>query len=76
MILDIKESQELCDWLLQRGLALSECADLLMNLGCGDTFAMALFKVFLKRKELLEERDEKFNSYDWVVAANKLQLRE
>lgn len=55
MILDLKESKELCDWLMRRGLGLGECAHVLCSLGSGDSFAIALLKVFEKRKQKYEE---------------------
>ncbi len=55
MILDLRESQELCDWLMRRGLGLGECADLLCDLACGDSFCIALLKVFKNRQLKHEE---------------------
>lgn len=65
IVLDLKESQELCDWLLERGVSLDEAACVLGDLTCGDTFGIALLKVFKHRKLNLEKRNEKDISYDW-----------
>jgi hypothetical protein len=66
MILDLKESQELCDWLLQRGLCLDETACVLGDLACGDTFAIALLKVFNhRRKNNMEKNNENIFSNAW-----------
>lgn len=58
MMLDIKESQNLCDWLLERGLGLSECACVISHIECGDPFSLALLKVFIERKKMMEKIDE------------------
>lgn len=55
MILDLKESKELCDWLLQRGITLSEAACVLGDLSTGDTLCIALLRVFNHRKEKSNE---------------------
>lgn len=62
MNLDLKESQDLCDWLLQRGITLSEAACVLGDLTAGDTFCLALLKVFNHRKE--KSNENKFAN-DW-----------
>lgn len=59
MILDLNESKELCDWLLDRGLGLGEAAWVLGDLACGDSLAIALLKVFKERKLKLEAIHEK-----------------
>lgn len=65
MILSIKESLDLCDWLLARGLGLGECAALLGDIECGDTFTLALLKVFVERSKKLEALNEKCPIPDW-----------
>lgn len=65
MILDLKESQELCDWLLQRGIGLDEAACVLGDISCGDTLAIALLKVFNHRKSNMEKKHENLFSNDW-----------
>lgn len=65
MILDLEESKELCDWLLERGLGLGECAWVLADLAAGDSFAIALVKVFDQRKKNLEAIHEKFAADNW-----------
>lgn len=65
IILDLKESQELCDWLLQRGLGLGEAACVLGDLACGDTLYIALLKVFNHRKSNMEKLHENQFSNDW-----------
>lgn len=65
MILDLKESKELCDWLLDRGLGLCEAAWVLGDLACGDSLAIALLKVFKERKLKLEAIHAKNPINDW-----------
>lgn len=65
MIINVEESKCLCEWLLQRGLGIGECAQFLANMECGDTFAVALMKVFNKRKEKLEEIQSKICMTNW-----------
>lgn len=65
MILDLKESKELCDWLLDRGLGLGEAAWVLADLACGDSLAIALLKVFKDRKLKLEAIHAKNTINDW-----------
>jgi len=65
MILDVEESKELCDWLMERGLGLGETAHFLCDLGCGDTFAIALMKVFKHRQNLMEKLHAKKPIPDW-----------
>lgn len=52
MILDLKESQDLCDWLIERGLGLVEAAMVICDIACGDSLCIALIKVFNHRKEM------------------------
>jgi hypothetical protein len=65
MILDLPQSQDLCDWLLQRGLGLGECAWVLADMQSGDSFALALLKVFETRKKQMEKVHEKDPVPDW-----------
>lgn len=65
MILTVEENMHICDWLLERGLGLGECACMLGDMECGDTFALALLKVFLARRKKMEAIDEEFNVPDW-----------
>lgn len=65
VILDVKECQEICDWLLKRGLSLRECAAFLCDMQSGDTFALALTKVFLNRKQTQEDIHAKNHVVDW-----------
>ena len=65
MILDLKESQEMCDWLIERGLGLGECAYVLCDLACGDSFDISLLKVFKQRELKLEAANAKANVIDW-----------
>jgi len=65
MILDLDESKELCDWLMERGLGLGECAWVLADLACGDSFAIALIKVFNQRQKKLEAIHAKNPIPDW-----------
>lgn len=65
MILGLEESKELCDWLMERGLGLEEVAHFLCDLGCGDSFAIALLKVFINRQEKLEKLHDKNPIPDW-----------
>lgn len=62
MILSIAENLDLCEWLMERGLGLGECACVLCELECGDTFALALARVFQRREKLKEKLDEKTKS--------------
>ena len=59
MILSITENLELCEWLMERGLVHDECACILCELECGDTFALALARIFTRRKQLAEIIHEK-----------------
>ncbi|MFI0477766.1 MAG: hypothetical protein ACH349_01385 [Candidatus Rhabdochlamydia sp.] len=65
MILSLPESLDLGDWLYKRGLGLGEVADVLCDIECGDTFALALKKAFFNRKKTMEKVDEKKTIYDW-----------
>jgi hypothetical protein len=65
MILSITENLDLCEWLMERGLGLGECACVLCELECGDTFALALARVFTRRKQLAEKMHEKTDKTDW-----------
>jgi hypothetical protein len=65
MILELDESMKLCDWLIEKGLGLGEAAIVLNEIGCGDTLAIALLKVFKARKILQEKTYEKNNMPDW-----------
>ena len=65
MILSIEESQNLCEWLLDRGLGLGECACVLGDLECGDSFALALLKVFHERKLKMESIHAQNDPIDW-----------
>lgn len=65
MILDLAESKELCDWLLERGLGLDDAAYVLCDLACGDSLGIALLKVFKHRQLKLEETNAKNNMSDW-----------
>lgn len=56
MIFEIEEAKSHCDWLLDRGLGLGECANVLCDMQCGDTFSLALLKVFKHRSDLLDRR--------------------
>ncbi len=64
MHLSIEESQNICDWLLDRGLGLGECACVLGDLECGDSFALALLKVFNERKIMMESIHAKDSPID------------
>lgn len=65
MILDLAESKELCDWLLDRGVTLGEAAYVLCNLACGDSLGIALLKMFKHRQLKQEENNAKNNLSDW-----------
>lgn len=65
MHVSIEESQSLCDWLLDRGLELGECACVLGDLESGDSFALALLKVFYARKLKLESVNANVDPMDW-----------
>lgn len=65
MILSIEQNMHICDWLLERGLGLGECACVLGDLECGDTFALALLKVFMARRKRMEDMHEEFDVPDW-----------
>ncbi len=65
MIFDTEQAKSLCDWMLDRGLGLHECACVLSNIECGDTFVLALLKVFKNREIKMEKLNEKFSVVDW-----------
>ncbi len=65
MYLTLEENLKLCDWLLEKGLGIGECACLLCDLESGDTFALALLKVFHERKLNLDSIHDKNNVVDW-----------
>lgn len=65
MTLELEESKKLCDWLMERGLGLGECAWVLMDLASGDSLGQALHKVFKHRKEMMEAINEKANYALW-----------
>lgn len=54
MILSIEEGEELIDWLMDKGLGLGECAYMMCNMERGDSFSIALLKVFNERKKKLD----------------------
>ncbi len=64
MIIEINEAKELCDWLIQRNVGIGEAAQMLCNIELGDSFALALLKVFIERKKLMEKLHEK-TPVDW-----------
>jgi hypothetical protein len=49
--LDIHESKSLCEWLMEKGLSLKECARFLSFLETGESFACCLLGLFIDRKE-------------------------
>lgn len=53
-IATLQQNLDLCEWLIENGLDLEECAFLIGDLECGDTFPLALLKVFKNRKERKE----------------------
>lgn len=65
MIFEIEEAKRHCDWLMEKGLGLGECATFLGNMDCGDTFSIALLKVFINRQDKLEKIHGKITSSDW-----------
>ena len=65
MILNLQESLDLGDWLLIRGLGLGEVSELLSDLECGDSFPLALRKIFYKRQIISKEINEKKSIHDW-----------
>ncbi len=75
MNLDLKTSQELCDWLLQRGLKLSEAANVLCDLTSGHSFGVALVNVFSLRNNQLEKAYDKVRIYDWGDFMPNIPLR-
>lgn len=62
--LSLPQSVELSDWLVDKGLGMGECAHLITDIELGDSFGMALLKVF-KRREVLERSHEKV--VDWTM---------
>jgi hypothetical protein len=50
MILNLFDSIELCDWLVDKGLSLEEAAHVLIEITMGDPLSVALMKIFDKRK--------------------------
>lgn len=67
MNLSLEESKELCDWLIERGLNLCECAWVMADIACGDTFSVALLKVYKQRRENLEALNEEVDFDDWGI---------
>lgn len=64
MILNIQESMDLCDWLLEREVYLSESANILVDLQHGETFGLALKKVFKNRCEMIEKMNQQTLEWD------------
>lgn len=64
MIFDPEEAKNHCDWLLDRGLGLHECAMFLADMELGDSFTLSLLKVFSERKNKMRKLYDKHNS-DW-----------
>lgn len=58
---ELEDSQKLIEWLLEKGLELSEAAKVLTDMECDDSLAMALRKVFLHRELVLE----RLTDNDW-----------
>lgn len=65
MKLDLKESQELFDWLMQRGLTLSESAYVLTCISCGDSLGLAFMKLFDHKEKNMERLYDKTSNSDW-----------
>lgn len=64
-IISKEEAKELTEWLIEKGLGLGECAYMMCNMECGDTFALALLKVFNERKQKMEALNAKNPLSDW-----------
>lgn len=60
MIMSIEASKDLMDWMVSRGLGLGEAARVLGWMECGDTFALALMRVFHSREQMLESLHENY----------------
>ena len=69
MNLDLKTKQELCDWLMQRSLDLGEAAHVIAYFEGGDSFEIALLKVFQHRKNMMEEKDQKCVDLDNTITS-------
>lgn len=66
MILEVEESQSVCEWLIDRGLSLEESAKVLAYLECKNSFCVAILKVFIERRSLKKElSDEPSPRFDW-----------
>lgn len=65
MILELDESEALCDWLLERGIGLEEAAHVLCSLNNRETLGSALLEVFKNRKLNLGHYHGKNISDDW-----------
>ena len=59
MIMSIDGSRDVIDFLLEKGLTFSESVTVISNMECGDTFALAITRVFRERERLLESLNEK-----------------
>lgn len=58
LILDLKETQELFDWLIYRGLSLLEAARAVSDMHVGDHLSLAILKVMNDRQRDWDERHD------------------
>ena len=58
----LNQACELTEWLVNKGLGMGECAHLITDLELGDSFGMALLKVF-KRREVEAQNAQR--NFDW-----------
>ena len=65
MIFEIEEARKHCDWMLDIGLGLHECAYILSHMECGDTFTLAFLKAMKNREIKMEKLHERFDTRDW-----------
>lgn len=65
MIIELDDSIEIIDWLVEKGLGLGEAATCLCYYETGDSFALSLLKVFIDRKKQMEALHEKVDVPDW-----------
>lgn len=62
--MDLEESKELIDWLMEKGLDLQDSAAVLCYITCGSSLGVSILNVFIDKKKE-ENKREKYSIPDW-----------
>ena len=63
--MDLHESKELIDWLMEKGLDLQDSAAVLCYITCGSTLGVSILNVFIDKNRKEEKTREKYSIPDW-----------